>query len=238
MKSPTLVVFRPPHFPKKRTAGGDGREQIHDRRRHGATHAEVHDRDVLGGGGLHGPVPPHHLGPELLGEQLDVVAEVGQEDKVPEGIQGTPRIAGQPILDDLVLRPHAPDPPAPSTLKGDPRPVPSLIVTPRGPAGATRVTCLRPAAIQSEQLVPGSVSIPLVPTPHAEIAKITAEDSALFFQRPDTGLETRRKSRCFMLLTGLHLRKTYRPKSFPGNNLQHLQKNLGILAICRAVIFF
>ena len=43
-------------------------------------------------------------------------------------------------------------------------------------------------------------------------------------QRPDTGLETRRKSRCRMLLTGLHLRKICQRKSFPGNNLQHLQK--------------
>ncbi len=44
------------------------------------------------------------------------------------------------------------------------------------------------------------------------------------YQRPDTGLETRGKSRCRMLLTGLHLRKIFWRKSFSGNNLQHLQK--------------
>ena len=43
-------------------------------------------------------------------------------------------------------------------------------------------------------------------------------------QRPDTRLETRRKSRCCKLLTGLHLRQICRRKPFPGNNLQHLQK--------------
>ena len=53
-----------------------------------------------------------------------------------------------------------------------------------------------------------------------------AEFDRLFYneQRPDTGLETRGKSRCHMLLTGLHLRKIFWRKSFPGNNLQHLQK--------------
>ena len=43
-------------------------------------------------------------------------------------------------------------------------------------------------------------------------------------QRPDTRLETRRKSGCRKLLTGLHLRQICRRNPFPGNNLQHLQK--------------
>jgi hypothetical protein len=43
-------------------------------------------------------------------------------------------------------------------------------------------------------------------------------------QRPDTRLETRRKSRCRKLLIGLHLRKICRRNPFPGNSLQHLQK--------------
>ena len=53
-------------------------------------------------------------------------------------------------------------------------------------------------------------------------------------QRPDTGLETRRKSRCRMLLTGLHLRKICQRKSFPGTTSAS-SKNLGILAVYRAV---
>src|SRR5512135_1383741 len=90
----------------------------------------------------------------------------------------------------------------------------------------------------------GGRSVSQVPWPLAWFARRRGGSSGsvcgtpFFPQRPDTRLETRRKSRFRKLLTGLHLRKTCRRKPFPGNSLQHLQKNLGILAVCRAVVFF
>ena len=107
MKSPTLVFFSPPHLPRNRTAFGlDGREQVHDGRRHRAAHAEVQDRDVLGRGRLHRLVAAHHLDAEPLGEQLDVVGEVAQQDVLAELVQRPPGVARQPVLDDLGLGLH------------------------------------------------------------------------------------------------------------------------------------
>ena len=83
-----------------------GGEQVHDGRRHGAPHAEVQDGDVLGGRRLHRPVAAQDLDAEPLGEQLDVVDEVAQQHVPAERAERPPGVAGQPVLDDLVLGSH------------------------------------------------------------------------------------------------------------------------------------
>ena len=86
--------------------GLDGAQQVHDRGGAGAAHAEVDDADAVGGGIEHRPVlaPHRHVVP--LGEEADIVAEIDQEDVLPELLQRRARVARQPVGHNVVLGLH------------------------------------------------------------------------------------------------------------------------------------
>ena len=56
----------------------------------GAAHAEIDHGDAVGGGVGHRPVAAADRDAVLLGEQLDVMAEVGQQDVSPNSSSGVP----------------------------------------------------------------------------------------------------------------------------------------------------
>ena len=78
-----------------------GREKVHHGGGHRTSHAEIEDRQVLGGGGLHGLVAADDIDPEPLGKQLDVLDEIAQQDELTEFLECTPGVSRQPISHDL-----------------------------------------------------------------------------------------------------------------------------------------
>ena len=102
MKSPTLVFFKSAALAQKQDGLGlDGRQQVHHGRGHGASHAEIEDRQVLGRGGLHGMVAAGDLDAEPFREQLDVLDEVTQKDELTEFLERAPGVPWQPISHDF-----------------------------------------------------------------------------------------------------------------------------------------
>ena len=85
----------------------DRAEQVHDRGRIRAAHAEVDQGDAVGGRVRHGPVGALDRHAVPLGEDVDVVAEIGQQDVLAELVERGPGIARQPVADDVVLFLHA-----------------------------------------------------------------------------------------------------------------------------------
>jgi hypothetical protein len=76
-------------------------QQVHDRGRGGAAHAEVDDADASGRGAGHRFVAPPHFDPVPLGEELHVVGKISQEDVVAELFQLHTRVAGEPVSHDF-----------------------------------------------------------------------------------------------------------------------------------------
>src|SRR5690606_32142142 len=86
--------------------GRDGREQVHERGRVRAAHAEVDHGDAIGGGARHRAVRAHDLGAGQAREMAQVAAEVGEQDVLAEAVERHAGVARQPVLDDLVLVLH------------------------------------------------------------------------------------------------------------------------------------
>jgi len=84
IKSPRWFLrFNPPHLPRNKTAFGRNRaEQIHHGRGIRASHAEIDQRDALGGGVRHRPIDALDQSAVRRGEPFDVIVEIGQENMV------------------------------------------------------------------------------------------------------------------------------------------------------------
>jgi len=111
----------------------DRAEQVHDRGRGGAAHAEVDDRDASGGGAGHRAVLAAHRYAVPLRKKLNVVFEIREQDMVPEFIQWHARITRQPVFHDVMTRFHS------GSLPGDgAKATEKQWISPSNPIGETQ----------------------------------------------------------------------------------------------------
>ena len=109
MRSPSLAsLFHAAAFAEEQDGlGFDGAEQVHDRRGAGAAHAEIDDGDAAGRRVGHRTILAAHFGTLMpLGEHVDVIAEIDEEDVFAELVDGRAGVARQPVGDDFRFGSH------------------------------------------------------------------------------------------------------------------------------------
>lgn len=94
---PVLLVDTSALAQEQAGLGMDGAEQVHDDGGIGTSHTEVNDGDALGTGRYHVGVTSQDGHIELLGKQLHILVEVGQQDVFAEVFQRAFGVTWQPV---------------------------------------------------------------------------------------------------------------------------------------------
>ncbi len=102
-----IFLFESTAFAKEEDGFGfDRADEVHDGGGAGTAHAEVDNGDAAGSSVGHRTIHAAHFGFEALGEHVDVIAEVNEENVFAELVDGRAGVAREPVVYDFRFGSH------------------------------------------------------------------------------------------------------------------------------------